>query len=338
MTEKHDDCIEIQWQTGPIPEIQEGHELIVDPQTGEPPTAYEASAQGAWRAGQGHLEPGDHSDKIRWALTSPDGCTEPRWQTGPIPRPEMHTILTVDQEDGNTLKMVWQRGDGGRHLWQKRVGNTTHVLHEGDVIECRWSLEDAEQKRDEIYNADERAAMIGKMKQVSGAFYPLACRTGCHAFIEFTGMMNEYIKLCEAAHEQGIDFNTTNVHLGKSLPMKEYMAKYLGEKLGCIYGTSLSDPELFMAFVNELELPFEVNLAERGPVSVKPYPRKAPPIADTMRLLIQQAQERFDALSPEGQRQHRKDQARSFVKGNLELSGIKFDEQAFEDAYERNHN
>jgi hypothetical protein len=114
-----------------------------------------------------------------------------------------------------------------------------------------------------IYSPEERVAMLQKMKKVASAFYPAACKTGCHAFIEFTGLMNEYIQLCEMAHQQGIDFNTANVHVGAALPMQQYMAKYLGEKLGCIYGTSLSDPELFLTMCKELNLPFDVSLQLR---------------------------------------------------------------------------
>lgn len=82
--------------------------------------------------------------------------------------------------------------------------------------------------------------MLTKMQAVSSAFYAGAVRTGCHPFIEFTGLMNEYIQLCRAAMVQGEDFTETSVHgSGKPLPMQPHHRDYLNEKLECIYGTSL---------------------------------------------------------------------------------------------------
>lgn len=77
------------------------------------------------------------------------------------------------------------------------------------------------------------------MTDASNRFYARATRIGCHPFIEFTGLMNEYIKLCRNALERGIDFTETSVHGGKALPMQSYERDYLSEKLECIYGTSL---------------------------------------------------------------------------------------------------
>jgi hypothetical protein len=91
------------------------------------------------------------------------------------------------------------------------------------------------------YRKEELAAMIAKMRELTAAFYPRACVIGCHAFIEFTGLMNEYIKLCEEALAQGIDFTEASIHGGKSLPMQSYQRDYLNEKLECIYGRSLDE-------------------------------------------------------------------------------------------------
>lgn len=50
-----------------------------------------------------------------------------------------------------------------------------------------------------------------------------ARRIGNHPFIEFTGLMNEYIVMCENALAQGIDFTETSIHGdGKPLPMREH--------------------------------------------------------------------------------------------------------------------
>ncbi len=91
----------------------------------------------------------------------------------------------------------------------------------------------------------EMAEAITKMKAISGNFYRQAINCGNHAFIEFCGLMNDYINMCEAALAQGIDFRECNTHSGIAMPMMDYQAKYLAEKLDCIYGPQLrKSPEL----------------------------------------------------------------------------------------------
>jgi hypothetical protein len=87
--------------------------------------------------------------------------------------------------------------------------------------------------------AADREACLKAMHSASSAFYTLAVRAGNHAFIEFTGLMNEYINLCQQAHEQGIDFTMLNVHTGQHLPFQAHHFNYLAEKLECIYGINL---------------------------------------------------------------------------------------------------
>lgn len=88
------------------------------------------------------------------------------------------------------------------------------------------------------YSKKERDICLAKMRNASDAFYSAAVGTGNHAFIEFTGLMNEYIKLCYDASEQGVDFMTANIHAGSHLPFKGYHKAYLNEKLECIYGVT----------------------------------------------------------------------------------------------------
>lgn len=98
------------------------------------------------------------------------------------------------------------------------------------------------------YSPGERDAMLRGMRAASDRFYESAVRIGCHPFIEFAGLMNEYIKVCERAHKLGVDFTESSAHSGKPLDMRPYEAAYLGEKLGCIYGPSLQAPENLRAF------------------------------------------------------------------------------------------
>ena len=84
-------------------------------------------------------------------------------------------------------------------------------------------------------NATEQAEAIASMRAMSALFYSNAVRIGNHPFIEFCGLMNEYIKACEIAHEAGIDFSECSAHSGQPLPMKSYMIDYVNEKLNCIF-------------------------------------------------------------------------------------------------------
>ena len=88
------------------------------------------------------------------------------------------------------------------------------------------------------YTKEELLAMLGKMHQASDAFYFAATRIGNHAFIEFTGLMNEYIKVCEKMLADGEDFTQSNIHGGKPIP--DYMIEYMEEKMGCILGRDVT--------------------------------------------------------------------------------------------------
>lgn len=78
------------------------------------------------------------------------------------------------------------------------------------------------------------------MDAAACAFYASAVSAGNHAFIEFCGLMREYVNACAAALEQGIDFTNANRHSGQHLPVEPHFANYLGEKLECIYGADLA--------------------------------------------------------------------------------------------------
>ncbi|MEG4977223.1 hypothetical protein [Microcoleus sp. K4-B3] len=77
---------------------------------------------------------------------------------------------------------------------------------------------------------------LDKMNLAASNFYDEAIRTDCHAFIEFTGLIREYIKICEENHAKGIDFREENAHTGNSqLKIEPYEIDYLNEKLHCIF-------------------------------------------------------------------------------------------------------
>lgn len=76
---------------------------------------------------------------------------------------------------------------------------------------------------------------LALMQKAAENFYSAAIRTNCHSFIEFTGLMNEYIKVCQEFQKDNpeADFRECNAHTGKQL--KSYHLDYVLEKLNCIY-------------------------------------------------------------------------------------------------------
>lgn len=83
--------------------------------------------------------------------------------------------------------------------------------------------------------AEEREVMLEQMRIASSHFYQAAIRIGNHPFIEFTGLMNEYIGACRNAHAAGIDFTDCNTHTGSDLPLQVFQINYINEKLECIF-------------------------------------------------------------------------------------------------------
>lgn len=81
----------------------------------------------------------------------------------------------------------------------------------------------------------DRAVCLDKMHIASDAFYKQAVLAGNHAFIEFNGLITEYIKICEDAHHEGIDFTQANKHSGLLMEVPQHRLNYLYEKLECIF-------------------------------------------------------------------------------------------------------
>lgn len=86
-----------------------------------------------------------------------------------------------------------------------------------------------------MYTEKQQQQMIHKMKLASTTFYCDAVQIGNHAFIEFTGLMNEYIKMCDQTMKAGIDFNECSQHTRRKLVTKDYNLTYIREKLDCIF-------------------------------------------------------------------------------------------------------
>src|SRR3989344_2021999 len=61
------------------------------------------------------------------------------------------------------------------------------------------------------------------MQEASDAFYRSSVTIGNYPFIEFAGLMNEYITACRAPHNE------------QALPLHPVMSNYINEKLECIF-------------------------------------------------------------------------------------------------------
>ncbi|MEG4335427.1 hypothetical protein QUB40_26340 [Microcoleus sp. AT9_A2] len=93
----------------------------------------------------------------------------------------------------------------------------------------RKELPDSPQTPEEILKA---------MKAAANNYYREAIATNCHTFIEFTGLINEYIKICERNLNQGgVDFTKTSVHCpgGPRLHVEDWELAYINDKLRCIF-------------------------------------------------------------------------------------------------------
>jgi hypothetical protein len=86
-----------------------------------------------------------------------------------------------------------------------------------------------------MMNEKERETALADMRKASDAFYVAATRIGNHPFIEFCGLMNEYIQCCQRAHAAGIDFTECSTHTGQALPIADVSLAYMNEKLECIF-------------------------------------------------------------------------------------------------------
>lgn len=86
-----------------------------------------------------------------------------------------------------------------------------------------------------MMNEKEREVALHQMEKTSSNFYASAVQIGNHPFIEFAGVMNEYIKACWAAHQRGEDFSEYSTHTGKHLRLEPFRIDYINEKLECIF-------------------------------------------------------------------------------------------------------
>jgi len=76
---------------------------------------------------------------------------------------------------------------------------------------------------------------LNRMRLAADNFYIAATRTNCHAFIEFTGLLREYCKVCQENLARGIDFRKLNGHTSQRMELQPYEIDYFNEKLNCMF-------------------------------------------------------------------------------------------------------
>jgi len=76
---------------------------------------------------------------------------------------------------------------------------------------------------------------LDRMEAAANQFYLLAATTDCHAFLEFTGLLREYCKICRENLARGIDFRELNGHRSQRMELQPYNIDYFQEKFNCIF-------------------------------------------------------------------------------------------------------
>jgi hypothetical protein len=76
---------------------------------------------------------------------------------------------------------------------------------------------------------------LNRMWRAGNQFYQAATETECYAFIEFTGLLREYCKVCQENLARGIDFRELNGHRSQRMELQPYEIDYFNEKLNCIF-------------------------------------------------------------------------------------------------------
>jgi hypothetical protein len=101
---------------------------------------------------------------------------------------------------------------------------------------------------------------LTRMQSLSEMFYREAQYLGDHRFLEHAGLMNEMVKVYRLAlRDGGIDFQMNAVSL------REAEAHYLGEKVGCMWGPALGNPETLRVFIEGmLDVPVRAGVTEEG--------------------------------------------------------------------------
>lgn len=106
------------------------------------------------------------------------------------------------------------------------------------------------------YSEEELKELVQDMRSITDRLYWTmfwgSIGGRAHAFIEFCGVMNKYVDICERASSQGIQFPFYNEHSKKPLPVEDHDVNYLAEKFACIFGPVFkNNPRLAKMFAEK---------------------------------------------------------------------------------------
>lgn len=119
-------------------------------------------------------------------------------------------------------------------------------------VETHGSIEDSEDAFSPPTESELRA-ITADMTQIADVFYMLCSKAGfahkCHPFLEFTGLMREYIHGCNMLIREGKDFRRSSGHALKESAVLPIDIRYISEKLNCIFGPTLRATETKNVFL-----------------------------------------------------------------------------------------
>jgi hypothetical protein len=118
------------------------------------------------------------------------------------------------------------------HEFEAALTETVPNRYEG-LTETISGGQMSEERRQEL------STILDEMRETVDRFYFRAIGIHNHPFIEWTGVLNEYIKMCWQALEAGVDFTRCHVHSSQALPIESINVDYLAEKIECIFGNSI---------------------------------------------------------------------------------------------------
>jgi hypothetical protein len=100
------------------------------------------------------------------------------------------------------------------------------------------------------YTKDQLLDLAHGMRDAANRIYPILVQCNVHPFIEFNGLMQKYVDICQNAARKGIAFPDLHEHSGEAVPVEAHDMLYLAEKLRCIFGPALdADPKVREAFL-----------------------------------------------------------------------------------------
>lgn len=138
---------------------------------------------------------------------------------------------------------------------------------------------------------EELKELLNMMSHTSAQYYQRAVRHHVHEFVEFTGLINEYLKMCQDMVDRDID---PTVH---GLKGREHNFRYIAEKLICIFGDALSDPSNLEALLTPIFTKLGYSL-ETSPAALK---RIRPSIPTDVQERLNRRPENYADMTPADQ-------------------------------------